>query len=289
MMKPTRKVFLYGIYAIMAMCVFLYLRFPSALMKELLTTRLEKIYPEVRVDTDEVTATIPPGIKLSPLLLSHAQEPVLRMDDLKVRPHLFSLFSQNKVFSLQGAMGEGELNGRAEIVSESNTQQPQINLNLSRVPLTFFEILDQFQNVKTDGEMDAKINFDGKKAGGTADVQMEISPAQIILDPPVMGLEVLAFSSIKAQLTVSRRMMQIRNCDAFGDQLEGKITGSIVFRQPFEESRMTLALTFKPQPAFLADHKNDMLGGLLASENAQRRGLVFRISGTFKNPNYVIR
>ena len=129
----------------------------------------------------------------------------------------------------------------------------------------------------------------GLKGGGTAEVSLEISQAHITLDPPLMGLEGMEFSLIKAQLIVTPRMMQIRSCEANGDQFESKLTGSIVFRQPFEESRLTLSMTVKPQPAFLADHKNDMIGGLLSSGNAQKRGLIFRISGTLHNPNYVVR
>ena len=87
----------------------------------------------------------------------------------------------------------------------------------------------------------------------------------------------------------TQRMLQIRNCEGIGDQIEGKLTGSILFRNPIEESRITLSLTIKPQPAFIEDHKNDMIGGLLSTANAQKRGVVFRISGTINNPRYVIR
>lgn len=125
--------------------------------------------------------------------------------------------------------------------------------------------------------------------GGTADINTEIRPARISLENPFMGVETLEFTSISAQMTLTPRMLQIRNCDATGGQLESKLTGSIVFRQPMSNSRLTLSLTVKPLPAFIADHKEDMIGGLLASENAQKRGVVFRISGTIGNPRYVIR
>ena len=47
--------------------------------------------------------------------------------------------------------------------------------------------------------------------------------------------------------------------------------------------------SFTPQPAFLAEHKNDLIGGLMTSQTAQKRGMVFRISGTLDNPKYVMR
>jgi hypothetical protein len=85
------------------------------------------------------------------------------------------------------------------------------------------------------------------------------------------------------------KMLQIKNCEASGNQIDGRISGSIIFRQPIGSSRLTLSCTIKPQPTFIADHKSDVIGGLLASDAAQKRGIVFRISGTLDNPNYVIR
>ncbi len=284
-----RKTVLYGLYAFVALVVFLYFRFPSELMKEILLSQVQKIEPQARLDTDMISPTVPPGIQLEPLAVSYANSPILRMDGLKITPQLFSLIGHNKRFAFKGALGSGELNGLAVAMMAPNEEQVQISINLSRVPLEFLEVLNQYQSFRPDGELDARITFDSSKGGGTAEVNMEISQARITLDPPLMGLEAMDFSLIKAQLTVSPRMVQIRSCEASGDQFESKLTGSIVFRRPLEESRLTLSLMIKPQPAFLADHKNDMIGGLLASGNAQKRGLVFRISGTLNNPNYVVR
>ena len=288
-MNRIRKIILYSLYTIVMLVIFLYFRFPSEIMKDVLISQVQKAEPLARLDTDRISPTIPPGIKLEPLSVSYANTPLLRMDDLEITPHLFSLIGHSKKFSFKGTLGSGELNGMADAVVSAADQQAQINLNLSRVPLEFLEILNQYQTFRPEGEMDAKISYDSLKGGGTAEVSLEISQAHITLDPPLMGLEGMEFSLIKAQLIVTPRMMQIRSCEANGDQFESKLTGSIVFRQPFEESRLTLSMTVKPQPAFLADHKNDMIGGLLSSGNAQKRGLIFRISGTLHNPNYVVR
>jgi type II secretion system protein N len=289
MMKLSRNLLFYVLYAFAALFFFLYFRFPSELIEEILSRRIEQAQPEASLSTDVIRLTIPPGIKLEPLSVSYAGIPLLHMDKFKISPRLFSLIGNHKRYGLHGVMGDGELKGEADTISAENSQQTQITLNLSRVPLEFLEILSQYPGFKPDGEMDARINFDSTRAGGTAEVNLEIFPAQLSLDPPLMGIETIEFTQIKAQMTVTQRMVQIRGCDATGDQLEGKITGSIVFRNPIGDSRITLSVTLKPQPAFLAEHKNDMIGGLLASSNTQLRGLIFRISGTLNNPNYVIR
>jgi type II secretion system protein N len=289
MMNRAGKIFLYILYAVFALAVFLYFRFPSDLMKEILIARMNRMQPMAQLEMDSVRPTIPPGIKLEPLTIFYDNMPVLRMDSIKITPHLFSMLGQNKKFSFKGTLGDGELSGTAQMAAASSGGQMQGELRFSQVPLEFLEILSQYPNFKTDGKMNAMVNFDSAKGGGSADISLEITPAHIMLEPPLMDLKSLEFSLIKAQLAATPRMVQIRSCEATGDQLEGRLTGAVVLRQPFADSRLTLSLTARPQPAFIADHKNDMIGGLLASGNVQKRGLIFRISGTIDNPNYVIR
>jgi type II secretion system protein N len=289
MTNRTGKILLYVLYAVIALAVFLYFRFPSELMKEILISRMNQMQPLVQLEIDNVRPTIPPGIKIEPLTVIYDNMPVLRFDSLKITPHLFSMLGHDKKFSFKGAIGDGELKGTAQMAASSSGEQVKGDLRLNRVPLKFLEILSQYPNFKPDGLLNAIVSFDSAKGGGSADINLEIAPANIALEPPLMDLKNLEFSLIKAQLAATPRMVQIRSCEASGDQIQGKLTGAVVLRQPFANSRLTLSLTAKPQPAFIADHKNDMIGGLLASGNVQKRGLIFRISGTIDNPNYVIR
>ena len=288
-MRPTSKYLLYGVYALVALVVCLFLRFPSDLMQELLLERLEQANPDVQLTTRAVALTPIIGIKLDAPVLSYGDIPVIRMDFCKLKPRLLSMFRKKKQITIAGMLGKGQLSGRIESLVDTARPQAVVVLNLERTQLDYIEFLNQWPAFMVDGLMDAIIKYDSAKAGGIADINTTISPAKISLETPLLGIEALEFSRINAQMTLTSRMLQIRNCEATGDQVEGKMTGSIVFRQPMENSRLTLSLTLKPQPAFIADHKNDMIGGLLASENAQKRGVVFRISGTIANPRYVIR
>jgi type II secretion system protein N len=288
-MKRTTKIFLYIAFASVTLVFFLYARFPSEMVKDALSEQFKYVLPEGELAMDIVSPTFPPGLKLEPLSLNYTEQSIFRMDDFKVVPNLFSFFSATKEVDYRGNIGSGAIHGRADTTLQNNRQQTKVAMTLNRVPLKYIDILNQWESYTPDGELDATVNYDSLKGGGTADINMEISPSRISFNPPLMGIESLDFSQIKAQLIVTRRMLQIRNCDADGDQIEGKITGSIVFREPFEDSRITFSMTVKPQPAFIEDHKNDLIGGMLSTPNAQKRGVVFRISGTINNPRYVIR
>jgi type II secretion system protein N len=289
-MKSSKTFFLYTLYTLAALLVFLYVRFPSQTIRDVIVTRVGKAQPELQITTEGAYPVFPPGLKLEPLALAYSDIPIVRMEYLKVVPGLISLFRQQKEMDFSGPLGSGSLKGYAEIALEERRPKINVVMNLAGVPVESLELLDMWPDYKLVGEMNSYINFDSRKgAGGTTVVNTDIAPARIVFNAPLMGIEQMDFTQIVAEMTVTPRMLQITRCEAFGTQIEGKMTGSIIFRQPLQNSRITLSCTLKPQPAFAAEHKNDMLGGLLGSETAQKRGVVFRISGTLGNPSYVVR
>ena len=289
-MIMSKKTFLYVLFALAAALVFLYLRFPSQTARDLIVTRIAQAQPGLQVTADGAYPVFPPGIRLAPLGLAYDDIPIVRMAYLKIVPGLISLFRQQKEMHFSGPIGSGSLKGRADMVFDE--RQPKINvaMTLARVPVESMEFLNLWPQYKLLGEMNSQIDFDNRKgADGSTAVNMDISPARIVFNTPLLGIEQMDFNQILAEMTVTPRMLQITRCEALGAQIEGKITGSIVFREPLQNSRITLSCVLKPQPAFAAEHKSDMLGTLLGSESAQKRGVVFRISGTLGNPSYVVR
>lgn len=274
----------------MAVIFFLYLLFPSELLRDVLQERIAQINPDLRVVTETIQPTIPPGLKLQPLAISYTDIPVLRSGYLKVTPKLFSLITNPKVFHFKGLLGSGEFRGRGEINRKSKRPQDKLMLNLNDIPVEMLEVTKLLPQYQPSGELSGRVNYDSLKgAGGTVEADVQIMPLRITLDPPLMGLEALDFSELKALMTMTPRMLQIRRCEAGGSQFEGKLTGSIVFSKPIGNSRLTLSLSVKPRPDFVAQHRNDMIGSFFASDKAQKRGLLLRFSGTLDNPSYRIR
>ncbi len=288
-MKNTHKILLYTLYSLGAVGFFLYWLFPSKTVSALIVSRIRQASPVLQVDIQNAYAAFPPGLKLGPVDMAYADLPIARFDYLKVTPSLMSLLRGSKHFNFSGTLGTGTLKGKAALTADERPQT-QVTFSLDRVPIDLLEFLKQWPNYKVTGDMNAYVDFDSLKGtGGTTNVTMDLAPARIVFNTPLMGIEQLEFSQIQTEMTVTPRMLQIKRCDASGAQLEGKITGSIVFRQPIQSSRLTLSCTLKPQAAFIAEHRNDMIAAVLGSESAQKRGIIFRISGTLDNPSYVIR
>lgn len=290
-MKRSGKILLYSVYTLAALCVFLYLLFPSDTASELIMAQLAKVNRDLEIKIQDTFPVFPPGLKFEPLDVAYASMPVLRMENFKVRPGLLSMMSNQKKVTFNGDMGTGELKGRAEIMTEDQRPQAILNVNLTKVPINAFEVLDDLlPGYQLVGDITSYINYDSTKgAGGTANIKLEIFPVKVIFGQPLMGLEQLDFSQIDSEITVTPRMIQIKRCEMTGSQIEGKVSGSIIFRRPFSNSRLTLSCTIKPQPAFIDDQKNTIIGGFLGTASGNKRGIVLRISGTVGRPKYVIR
>lgn len=289
-MKITGKVIIYIAFTLVMVIVFLLFRFPSEVAIQLIDKQMARFYPEVNVNTDSVSPTFPPGIKLEPMEVSYAGLPLISADEFRIRPKLLSVLGANKNVIFNGTIGTGKIKGNAATTTEDARSHAKVVMNLIAIPLEALELSGHFPEYRASGDINAYVDYDSRKgSGGTAKINLDIVPVKITLKSPLMGLELIEFSQLKAELTATQRMLQIRRCEADGPQFEGKLSGSIIFRNPIENSRLTLSCTLRPHPAFVAEQKNNIIGGLLSSGNALKRGLVFRISGTLANPRYVMR
>jgi type II secretion system protein N len=289
-MKRNAKIAFYGLYTLLAVLFFLYVRFPSETVQGLISARLAQIDPLIRVSSQTVRPTLSAGLKFETLSVTYADMPLFTAESFKVTPELFALLRGQNNYDFSAPLGGGTVNGRVEMVADAQKPQTKFNVNLSGVPMEAFEIFTQWPDYTPSGDLNAYLEYDHRRgADAAAKLNFEITPAKVVFTPPLMGLAQLDFTKVQAEMSLSSRMLQIRRWEATGPQIESRVSGSIVLRQPVGASRVTLACTVKPQAGFLAEHQNTMLGGLLASANAQNRGMIFRISGTLDHPNYVMR
>jgi type II secretion system protein N len=289
-MKFKATFVLYGLYALAAACVFLYLLFPSQTISALIVERITRESPAVRVSIQETQPVFPPGLKLQPLTVEYGAIPIVRMSHIKVMPALFSMLGNEKQVSFKGPLGRGSLKGNADFHMDGQMPQTRVVMNLSEVPLDVFDVLQQLTAYQLSGNMTAYLDFDSRKgSGGTTNVKMQVTPVRIVLNQPLLGIAQMDFTQLEAELTVTQRTLQVKRFEFSGNQIEGKLTGTIVFQQPIEKSRLSLSCTLKPQPAFLAEHRTDMIGNLLGAASTQQRGIIIRIAGTLDNPSYATR
>jgi type II secretion system protein N len=289
-MKRTGTILFYGAYLLFAVGFFIYLLFPSQVARDLLVAQVAQSHPDIRIRTDGVQPTFPPGVKLAALGVTYADMPLFSMGYLNVFPGLTKMFGDHKAFAFNGPVGGGALKGHATLLLDPSNPKTRLTASLTTIPLESIEILDLVTQVGLTGTITAYVDFDSEKSlGGIADINMDIAPLRIVFNTPLLGLEQLRFTQVQSEVALTPKMLHIKRWVGTGTQLESTINGSIVFLEPFNTSRLNLTLLLKPQAGFVAEQKDTMLGALLASTSAQQRGIQIRIAGTLEKPTYVVR
>jgi type II secretion system protein N len=290
-MKRTGTILFYGAYLFFAVGFFIYLLFPSQVARDVLVAQVAQAHPDIRIRTDGVHPTFPPGVKLASLGVTYADMPLFSMGHLNVLPGLTRIFGDHKTFAFNGPVGGGgALKGHATLSLDPSKSTTRVTASLAAMPLEAIEMLKRVTQVGLTGTMTAYVDFDSEKSqGGIANINMDIKPLRIVFNAPLLGLEQLQFTQVQSEVALTPKMLHIKRWVGTGAQLESNISGSIVFLEPFNTSRLNLTLLLKPQSGFAVEQKDTMIGALLASTSAQQRGIQIRIAGTLEKPTYVVR
>ena len=289
-MGKSGKFIIYAAYSLIAVLFFLFILFPSEKLKSYVDNRITALDPAINFDTKKIELAFPLGIKLTTASFAYAGIPAVSVDRIKIKPSLFSVFSDTKKLIIAGNVGPGIFKGAVELTIDEQRAQTKLTMNLINIPIDRIEIVNQWPQYSPSGEINGYVDYDSRRGGaGSVNANLEITTAAVAIAPPLMGIETVEFSNIQSELTITPQIMQIKRFEANGLQVDGKVSGSIRFRKPIEQSRIVLSGNIKPQPAFVAEHKNDLIGGLLASQTVQKRGMLFRVSGTLENPKFIPR
>ena len=115
MAKLTKSRVFLGLYIVGLLAFFLYLGFPADSIKTYVVNQLSGLSPQIEVTIERIALALPPGIRLYNVDLYHQEQVWGRFDNIKIIPHLSSLFGSNKAFSFKANAYTGEIKGKANI------------------------------------------------------------------------------------------------------------------------------------------------------------------------------
>jgi type II secretion system protein N len=119
---------LLAVYLVAVALVFLYASFPSEALRTHVAYRLSASLPGLTLAVAEVRPSLlPAGIALREVRISPADKPLAVSDRLSIQPDLLSLLRSKTSYGFNGAIGAGDITGRAEV--DSTGPQPKVSLN----------------------------------------------------------------------------------------------------------------------------------------------------------------
>ena len=289
-MRRSGKIALYPVFAVLVVLFFLYALFPSQLLRNFIVAQLSRKVPGLELNTAKVSPVLPLGLRLTPISISYQGMEILVSDHLTARLVVSSIFKSSRQIKFSTPVGGGRVDGNSDWHTTSENALNNLFVHVSDVPLEALAFLNCRDEYKPFGRLNAYIDFDRRRGGaGSTLIRANLYGSGLTFNPPLMGLTRVEFNQAQSEMNLTQRMLQIKQFEASGPQISGRLMGSVLLRQPLEQSRLTLSCMLKPEPTFFTEHKNDALGTLPGGDVARKRGFFIRISGTPANPNYLVR
>lgn len=289
-MKKIIKWVLYPGYIIAVTAFFLYMLFPTDVAMEYFTGYLGKHYPDYSVTVDTIKPVFPPGVRLNSVSIAFRGDTWVDLDQLHIRPRYLSVLSQRKTVRFAGTAYSGKLWGSIVFRRASSAYQMTAAAELKGIRLEENEYLQTLSGRKIGGGLDSTIGYSGDKGkDGSLKVNLHVKDGEVGLTNPLFSINNLTFKKVEAELVVDKRSLKLNRCDISGDQVDGDVTGVVLFRKPFERSRLEFKSNVTPHHLLMASLKKVLPKSLLPSKKGGEKGYPIKLYGTIEKPKISLR
>ncbi|MBW2011817.1 MAG: type II secretion system protein GspN, partial [Deltaproteobacteria bacterium] len=231
---------------------FVYYLFPADTLKQYITFNLSNADPDLNIVIDDIKFSFPSGLALHDVSIGYLRNSLLFTEYIKITPGFSSFFRSKPVFFFKSKVCEGTLNGKIDITGKGAIRRIVLDADMADIRIKDIPVLKALTVHNISGILDGKIRYDSHRGGGTAKTEFLLSEFTIELLKPVFNRKAFAFNKIKAKIEGNHERMQIKECDIKGDQMDGRVSGFITIKRPYEKSLLSLKGTIRPQPLFVA-------------------------------------
>jgi len=289
-MSKLKTWVLYPGYIICVTVFFLYMLFPQEAAMEYLSGYLGEHYPDYAVTADTIKPDFPPGLKLDGVDISYNGEKWVNLEQLHIRPKYLTVFSTAKTVRFKGKAYQGDLWGTIEFEQSAESYEMIASAELKGILLEENEHLQTLSGRKIAGRLDSTLVYGSEKGEDKRlNVNLHVADGEVGLTNPLFSINNLAFETVDAELVVDRRSLKLKRCTVDGDQVKGDVTGVVLFRQPFERSRLEFKGNVKPQHLLMASLKKVLPKSMLPSKKTGEKVFPVKLYGTIEKPKFSLR
>lgn len=288
-MSNIRKGFLYAAYILVATIFFAYYLFPADAVKKYIIFNIDRASPDINVTIDQINPVFPPGLKLQTIRFDHISGLFLRAEQIKIFPKILSFFGPKTTFLFKGSAYKGSSEGRIDITKKESARQVTINAKLSGMQLKDISAIKTLTGREIKGLLEGSITLSNKKSGGTGNARFVVSDGSVELLMPILNLDTIAFSTLASNLSLDDRQFKIKQCTVKGDQIDARLSGSVILKNPLGKSIVNLTGTLKLHKALLVKLRKDLPEKFIPKKAFSKYGFSFRIRGTLDNPGFSLK
>ena len=230
------------LYGILITGVFLYLLFPSDLVK----SKLEEAFAASNyiLKTESVKPSLPLGLKFKDISVSSAFSDGIPFQgkrlDLQFNP--LSLFQKNKSFGFSGSAYGGSFKGHAGVASFSRFYPLQEgDLNLQDIDLGKYAFLKTLMGKEISGKATGSLTYAaGQKGKSSGTINLVLHKGSYPLLEPFLGMNRVDFDIVEIKARLLDHSIILEKFSVSGPQVKYSLSGEIALADSFKESGLNL-------------------------------------------------
>ena len=230
----------YGMFITLA---FLYLLFPSELVKSRLEDSINS--GDFMIKSESLYPAIPLGIKLKNVTLSSpAQESVLFQGKLlDLQFNMLSIFRKNTYIGFSGFAYDGSFDGRAGLISLSKAYPPvEVILSFDNVDMGNYPLVKGYPGKAFTGRASGTLNYitDEATKSTSGSLTLFLKKGSCPLAEPFLGVTKIDFDRGEIQAQLKGGIIKLEKLETFGPQVNCLFKGEIIPAADFRNSQINL-------------------------------------------------
>ena len=253
--KKTRR-FGYAIYGILLTCTFLYYRFPSDSFCEYFATNFNNIFPKYGLLIDNISPSLPFGLKLINARINTLQNNARQIDieKLYLEPMILSYFHGDLKYRFSANIYGGGLNGQIYFPDGVIGSPFTAELKMEDLNIGENSILPNLTGQHMEGLLSGNILFNSKDGfiqGSSGDGVLYISDGYIRLPKPVLSLESINFNRLQIKLTLSNMRLNLIGLELRSNEMFAEASGSLLLNKDLPLSNLDIRGNIEPNADLL--------------------------------------
>ncbi|MEW6079949.1 MAG: type II secretion system protein GspN [Thermodesulfobacteriota bacterium] len=278
-----RKKIAYGFYLTAVALLLLFWRFPGDSARDFAQRAVKRLHPQLGAGIGRVGLVFPPGVNFRDVAWSYNKEPITRTDYIRLRPGLWSLFGSSSVCYIKAGAYGGVISGKCRITKD---REAEADLQAGNLTLENVDWLRRLTTHRFSGRMNGTLKAKFEKDDVQAESHLVFSDITVTLAAPVLDFQSLRLSVVDADVSATRRRMEIKACTVKGPEIEGEFSGDILVRQPYQMSVLNLKGFLRPQASFLKQAGKTLPIDLLMKKEQGGKGIPVKLTGTIQSPQF---
>jgi len=289
-MSRKKRWFGYIVYCLIITAGFLYLLFPSEVIKQYLTHAANAQHSPVAVSINRIRPWPTLGLKLDDAEISlenHSAHKLFQADSLIVRPKIWSFMKGNGRYWFTCRAYGGELQGSMQFHQKDTNSPLQAEMELHDIQIGAHAYLEELAGRRIQGNLAGTLSYSGSTNNlfaGNGKANLKLLDGSVELLFPILELDSLTFNEIAVGIVLKNRMINITRCKLNSSQLEGKLSGNIRLRKQIERSSINLRGELKPFASFFTGTEGRSMAMDYLKKKLKRGVLHFVIRGTLRKP-----